>query len=116
MGSRRRRIGDAERQSLADRLRAVMAAYKLSERAVARAIPGVDQAVISRFLSREYVFEAPKTAAVIAYVKMQESGHTPHQLELPFDTRAAMSRFLEAKGDLTLLNGLIDVLTASAAR
>lgn len=116
MGSSRRRVADAEKQSLADRLRAIMAAYKLSESGVASEIPGIDQSVISRFLSRAYVFETPKTAAVMAYVKMQETERAPHQLELPFDTRVAMSRFLQGNGDLTLLNRLIDVLTASATR
>jgi hypothetical protein len=116
MAAKRRKVGDPEKQALADRLRAIMAAYGLSERAVASAVTSADQSAISRFLSRDYTFETAKTAAIIAYVKMQETESDPEQLELPFETRIAMNRFLKANGDIALLNSLIDVLTVRTGR
>lgn len=93
-----------------------MATHGVTEKGISKEIRSIDQSAVSRFLSRDYQFETAKIAAVIAYVKMRETGDDPEQLELPFDTRLAMSRFLKASGDLALLNSLLDVLTASAAR
>ena len=54
-----------------------MAAYRRTEGDVASAISTIDQSAISRFLSRDYEFETAKVAAIIAYVKMQETGDDP---------------------------------------
>lgn len=100
-----------ERQRLADRLRSILGSSKLTEAEVARAM-GVDQPFISRLLDSRYEFETPKIERVFAYVKMQESGQIPKQLELPFETTLALSRFAKSNGDFTLLNSLIEVLAS----
>jgi hypothetical protein len=105
---------EVERQRLADRLRAFMAADKCSETELAARV-GVDQPFVCRLLARQYQFETPKVARILAYVSMRESSTDPAQIELPFETTVALDRFLRAKGDFGLLNSLIDVIAARTA-
>lgn len=109
----RRRVNEGERLALSERLRAIIASSAITQSEI-ESQTGVEQSVVSRFLSGDYRFETPAVATLIGYVNMRERGLDPEQLELPFETRVAMQRFLKQHGDLALLNTIIDVLTARA--
>jgi hypothetical protein len=112
--AKRRRLDQHERRRLADRLRAIMAASRLTETAIGWDT-GLGQPFICRFLDCDYQFETENVARLTAYVVMRETEDN-RQLELPFETTVALNRFLRANGDVDLLNSLIDVLAARTGR
>jgi|ERR1700685_2313049 transcriptional regulator with XRE-family HTH domain len=107
------RMTQAEKQALADAIRATMVADRLSQSALAQRI-GVDQPAVNRVLSLRYHFLTPVVKRIADYVNLP--GLEGEQLALPLEATAALGRYLRTGGDPVALSRIVDLVTTQLGR